>query len=292
MENRLESAGIIGLGLIGGSLGLALRAQGVRVVGWDRPEPLAAAAKRGALSAPAAALGEACQAQVVVLAAPVGAILDLLPEVLAAAPADSLVTDTGSTKAVICRRAAAWAQGRGPAALFVGGHPVAGGEGSGIEASRESLFAGAPWLLAGAAGDARAQRWEHALRRLGARPGWLAAERHDELMARLSHLPQLVSTALAAQLLQEFGLPLDELQYAGPGLRDMLRLAGSSYALWRDILLTNGEEIAGALNDFEQLLDHMRQHLRTRELEGIFAQARRAYAARPSAPRAPAREEP
>lgn len=254
-----------------------------RVVGWDRPEALDAAAARGAITEAATTLAGACQAQVVVLAAPVGVILDLLPEVLAAAPETSLVTDTGSTKAAIARRAGDHLPKLAAPPLFAGGHPLAGSERSGLEFSRASLFTGAPWLLCGApeaAGDLRAQRWETMLARLGARVAWMPAERHDALMARLSHLPQLLSTALAALLQQELGGHLEDLQYSGSGLRDMLRLAGSSYALWRDILLTNGEEITAALGAFEQLLDHLRFQLRTRELETVFQAARRVYDAR------------
>lgn len=289
MEKPLESVGIVGLGLIGGSLGLALRAQGIgRVVGWDRPEALAAAVAHGAISAPAGSLAQACQAQVVVLSTPIGAILDLLPETLQSAPGSTLVTDTGSTKMAICRRAA----GLPGAEKFVGGHPLAGGERTGIECSRAELFSGAAWLLAGETPNPRARLWEETLERLGARPAWMSAARHDQLMARVSHLPQLLSTALAA-LLERYGEEQPEaIQLSGPGLRDMLRLAGSSYSLWRDILLTNEAEIAAALHEMELLLDHLRANLRTRELADVFASALEVYRRRAPAPAPAALGEP
>ncbi|MGH9507698.1 MAG: prephenate dehydrogenase [Terriglobales bacterium] len=283
---------ILGTGLIGGSLALALRQTGSAgpvtgpVVGWDRPEIVARALAQGVVDRTAPTVEAACAgAATVVLALPVGVILDLLPRVAAAVPAGALITDTGSTKRRICTAAAA-ALAHRPDVSFLGGHPMAGRAQGGLEHAAAGLFASAPWLLVGDPEDAPppARDWAERLARCGARPLWTTAAIHDAALARLSHLPQLLSTALGLQLSEAFAAQTAWAALrgaAGPGLRDMLRLTASPYPLWRDIFLTNSDELDAALAEIQQTLDWLRIHLRSRELEAAFAAA---AAAIPPAP--------
>ncbi len=268
----LRTAGIAGLGLIGGSLALALRARGVHVTGWDRPAVLASARERAMIDEAASHPGALCAADITVLAVPVGAILELLPQLAPHRP--RCLTDTGSTKAVIVAQAARHQL------AFCGGHPLAGSEHNGLAAAREDLFHSAPWIFcppdAAVANDLRVRCQAMAVL-AGARPVWLPAARHDRLMALLSHAPQIISTAMASTLARELADDPEALSLAGPGLRGMLRLAGSSYSLWRDIALTNQESIAGALSSFEQEIEHLRGQLSTRELERAFNAAGEIY---------------
>ncbi|HZT74053.1 MAG TPA: prephenate dehydrogenase/arogenate dehydrogenase family protein [Terriglobales bacterium] len=272
---------IVGTGLIGGSFGLALRDSGYQgeIRGFDRPEILAAAQRRGAINRRSPSLEAACRgAAVVLLALPIGAILDLLPRIAASLDPGTVVTDTGSTKRRIC--AAARSLSFPPGAVFLGGHPMAGRETGGIENADPRLFAGATWLLAGEPADwlrlrRQARRFITLVARVGAKPLWTGPADHDAALARLSHLPQLVSTALACHLDKVFRDPDRRplLGAAGPGARDMLRLAASPYSLWRDILLTNSDAIDAALSEMQQILEEMRLALRGREMQRMFAAA-------------------
>jgi prephenate dehydrogenase len=274
-------AAILGTGLLGGSFALALRKYSgeTRVAGWDRPEVVGEAASRGAIqegfSGDLAAV--LAGADLICLCLPIGATLDLLPEVARYAPASALVTDVCSTKSRICRRAAELFT---TGARFLGGHPMAGKEHSGIAHADANLFRGASYALIGDStlqSEARVLAFVSLLERIGARAIWLDAERHDLVVALISHLPQLASVALGALLheeMDETGLPVT---LAGSGLRDALRLAGSPYALWRDIVLTNRENVARALDAFARRLDDLREHLASRELEAEFDSANELY---------------
>jgi prephenate dehydrogenase len=268
---------VLGTGLIGGSFALAFRAlyPHVPVIGWDRLAVAQRAAARGAVTQVAEDLGAAISgADLVYVALPVGSILERLPEIARAAAAHALVTDAGSTKTTICRAAArAFPPGGG----FVGGHPLAGRESSGIESASADLFREARYVLVGEEREARAQRLAGLLGEMGARVVWLDAETHDWAAAIISHLPQLLSIALAAVVREETdetGLPL---ALAGTGLQDSLRLAGGPYDLWRDICLTNTDNIARALDRLAQAVDYLRTHLTSRELESEFAAANEIY---------------
>ncbi len=187
---------------------------------------------------------------------------------------DALVTDAGSTKTVICRAAAEHFRS---GARFLGGHPIAGWETGGIEHADAALFRGAKYALIGDVRDALCEKFAALLRASGAEPVWLDAETHDWAVGIVSHLPQLVSVALAEVVqdeTDETGLPL---ALAGPGLRDALRLAGSPHGLWRDICLTNSENIARSLDRLAQAIDHLRHGLASRELERQFAAANQVY---------------
>jgi len=270
---------ILGTGLIGGSFGLALRKHvpEARVIGWDRPEVLRQASTIGAIQEQNEDLPAAVRdADLVYLALPIGVTLDLLPTIARFVEAQALVTDACSTKTVLCRSAAAHFSGN---ARFLGGHPMAGREVSGIANADAELFRGAKYALIGTEGDSdpRVVKLAALLRQVGAVPVWLDAESHDRAVAYVSHLPQLLAVALGAALQQTTSQGESPLALAGPGLRDALRLAGSPYPLWRDICLTNREQIDSALESIIHQLDHLRTHLQDRALEDEFEAANELY---------------
>jgi prephenate dehydrogenase len=288
MPAGFKRVAILGTGLIGGSFGLALRKlrPRPRVIGWDKPDVLRQARKRGAIDRGEANLARTVAgADLVFIALPVGAVLEHLPEIAAAASPRALVTDTASSKRAICDQAAACFTG---SALFLGGHPMAGKEISGVAAAEAKLFDGARYALIRRATaspanapavetDARVQTFVALLGKLGAQIIWLDAASHDRAAAFVSHLPQLLSVALAGVVrdqTDESGLPLI---LAGRGLRESLRLAGSPYALWRDIVLTNSDNIDRALDRMSQAIENLRPLLRRRELEDEFAAAGELY---------------
>ena len=270
---------ILGTGLIGGSFGLALRKHvpKIRVIGWDRPEVLRQAAALGAIQEQADDLPVAVRgADLVYLALPIGVTLDLLPAVARSVDPQALVTDACSTKTVLCRVAAACFS---RTARFLGGHPMAGREVSGIANADAELFRGARYALIGSEdeSDPCVTSFVAMLQQIGAVPVWLDAEAHDHAVAYVSHLPQLLSIALGSVLQQTAGQEDSPLALAGPGLRDALRLAGSPYPLWRDICLTNREQIVSALESIIHQLDHLRTHLQDRALEDAFLSANELY---------------
>jgi prephenate dehydrogenase len=277
-EAPFRNVAVLGTGLIGGSFALALRGAfpDVPVAGWDRPEVLRRAAELGAVTRAAANLADAVSnADLVYIAVPIGATLDLLPEIASLLSAsDALITDSASTKAAICHAAGQHFRGR---ACFLGGHPLAGREVSGIEHADAQLFRGASYALVGEAGASTSARFEALLNALGARPVWIDAETHDWAVGIVSHLPQLAAIALAGVVndeTDETGLPLS---LAGSGLRDALRLAGSPYDVWRDVCLTNRENLVRSLDRFIQALEHLRGTLASRGLEPQFAAANQVY---------------
>lgn len=284
----IQRVSILGTGLIGGSFALALKkyAADIRIAGWDRAEILREARSRQVLDdAHYGDLAPALRgADLVYIALPIGATLDLLPDIARYAPGHALVTDACSTKLRILQ-AAAEHFSDGP--LFLGGHPMAGKEVSGVANADADLFRGNTYaltndLLADAKPedeprDPRIAAFLKILEKIGARPFWLGAEQHDDAVGLASHLPQLAAVALATFLydrLDENGLPIT---LAGPGLRDSLRLAGSPYSTWRDIVLTNKEMLSAALDMFARRLDEIREKLGSRELEADFDAANELY---------------
>ena len=284
---------IFGCGLIGGSFALGLKKNGYggEILGWDREEILRKAKQRGAIDRGTTVLAEAvAEADLVYLATPVVLILELLPQVGQHARAGALVTDTGSTKARICRLAREALPER---ISFLGGHPMAGKESSGIENADPDLFVGAKYVVIEEArkkadpspafgGIGMASVKEEFLgwvRRLGAEPLEMDAETHDWAVGLVSHLPQLLSTALASAVWDETdedGLPLS---LAASGFRDMTRLAASSYDIWRDICLTNSDNLGRALDRLAQKLERLRTLLRSKELAEEFEKAQQTCAA-------------
>jgi len=269
--------------LIGGSLALALKTHGFTgaIIGCDRAAVLPHAKERGIIDVGLEDPVQACAgSDVVVLATPVGQIIDLLEKLGPLLPPNVLFTDVGSTKADIVARARDIFGDRAPD-RFLPGHPMAGKERSGIDQAGADLFDGAVWLitpvsdqrkeeLAPAASDLL--QW---IGRIGARVLELDAERHDRICAWISHLPQMLSVALAATVEAEFGSDTEMKAIGGRMLREMTRVAVSPYSMWRDIALTNTVNIQKALFALEQRLGHVRENLRTRELEAEFDAARR-----------------
>jgi prephenate dehydrogenase len=276
MFNRVA---VLGTGLIGGSFGLAVRRHlgDMPIVGWDKADTLAQAQERGAITEAARDFATALRgADLVYLALPVGLTMEILPALARNAGEDALVTDACSTKSAICHAAASVFKG---SPRFLGGHPMAGKELSGIEQADAELFRGAKYVLIGRGDDPdpRVQNFAVFLRRLAVEPIWLDAETHDWAAAIASHLPQLLALALAGVVrdeTDETGLPLS---LAGRGLRDMLRLAGSPYDVWRDICLTNRDNLSRALDRLAQAVDHLRTRLASRELRDEFAIANELY---------------
>jgi prephenate dehydrogenase len=270
---------IIGTGLIGGSFGLALRRQfpETSLVGFSRSGSAAQAQARGAIDEIAADLTSAVRgADLVYVALPIGATIEALGTIAKNADPRALVTDAGSTKSAVCRAADDLFRG---GALFLGGHPMAGKEQSGIEQAEPELFLNAPYVLMGmeATAERRAREFLEIVRALGARPVWSDPDTHDWAVGIVSHLPQLAAVALArvvADETDETGLPLS---LAGQGLQHTLRLAGSPYGVWRDILLTNTDNVSRALDRLEQAIEYLRMNLTSRDLEQEFAGANELY---------------
>jgi prephenate dehydrogenase len=250
---------IVGLGLIGGSLALAIRRRWRRglIIGVDRKDALEAGMRMHAVDVGADDLGMAAEADLIVLAAPVRqniAVLKRLPEFVAG---PVLVTDVGSTKREILREA-----GTLPDRLtFVGGHPLAGAAAAGISSARPDLFDQRPWLLATPAPEDSLSRLEGLVAGIGATPVRMDADRHDALLAYLSHLPQLAVSALMHVVGERAGA--EGLALAGRGLRDTTRLALSSPGVWRDITATNAAEIEQALDLLIAALLRLKDDLRT-----------------------------
>jgi prephenate dehydrogenase len=238
---------VIGLGLVGGSLARALMAGGHDVIGVDRSSVRRRALAAGAVAHGRAALeAAAAEAEVVVLAAPPRANLALLRRLARLGPPGPVVTDVGSVKGPICAEALRLGLRR-----FVGGHPVAGNEGSGFSAASAGLFRGRSWVLVPGP-DRRALALVRSLvRAAGARPVVLSAAEHDRALAFLSHGPQVASWALFAAARRD-PVARRALGLAGPGFRDMTRLARSPRALWREILAENRAEVRRALRALER----------------------------------------
>jgi len=270
---------IIGTGLIGGSLGLALKKRHLasRIVGCDRPAVLERAEECGAIDEGITNPADAALASdVVVLATPVLPILDLISRLGPALPGKVLVTDVGSTKADVVRRAAE-SFGRSAGQRFLAGHPMAGKENAGVESADADLFEGAAWLFtplprqnvhAGLCGE-----FVDCAEKMGAKIAVAEPAEHDCFCAWISHLPQMISTALAAALVDEFGSDAPVLDIGGRALREMTRISGSPYSMWRDIAITNKKNIADALMKLEQRLAHIRENLDTKQLADEFERA-------------------
>jgi prephenate dehydrogenase len=311
----IHRVSILGAGLIGGSFALALRkyTEGIHITAWDRPDTVTRAKDMGA--ADEIFSGELKpaihRADLIYVALPISTTLDVLPEIARHSPQHALVTDACSTKVRIMHAAEELFSGSGEK-FFLGGHPMAGKESSGIANADPNLFRDCTYALIGESSskigdgaandevvlesspvddpvpsprtltavckeDPRVVAFLKIIAKIGARPLWLGAQQHDHAVGLASHLPQLVAVALASFLydhLDENGLPI---ALAGPGLRDSLRLAGSPYSTWRDIVLTNREVLSAGLDLFARRLDELRDKLASRELEADFDAANELY---------------
>jgi prephenate dehydrogenase len=281
---------ILGTGLIGSSLGLALQANGFtgELLGYDRDtDELATAVRLGAVGQAVreAELMTPGLADIYVLATPVLPILDWLKRLAPVLASAQLVTDVGSTKGEIATLAATLYNGEGQAA-FLPGHPMAGKESGGAALADAELFRGASWLFTplNAAPTALETTWRQLVASIGANARDLEAARHDQLCAWVSHLPQYLSTALAALLEDTFANDLEEMAavqaVGGRALRETTRLGASPYSMWRDVALTNTENVSATLLALEQRLQHMRENLRTPALRDEFATANKFRASK------------
>src|ERR1700722_16963055 len=270
---------IIGTGLLGGSLGLALKKNKFagRIVGCDREAILDKARMCGAIDAGSPNPADAIRgSQVVVLAAPVLAIVDLIDRIGPALPAKALLTDVGSTKTAVVERAVK-VFGKNAGKRFLGGHPMAGKELSGVDYADPDLFHKTVWFLTPLPGQnlneglfAEFAGW---IDQIGSRIAMLPAEEHDRLCAWISHVPQMISTALAAALVEEFGDDAPLLAAGGRALQEMTRISASPYSMWRDIAISNQKNLEKALWKVEQRLTHIRENLATRQLAEEFERA-------------------
>src|SRR5580700_7923431 len=267
---------IIGTGLIGGSLALALRKRKFagRIIGCDRESALKRAKMLGVIDNGFADPADAVRgSQLIVLATPVLAIVDLIGRLGPGLPATTLLTDVGSTKAAVSEQALK-VFGKNAGKRFLAGHPMAGKENSGVDYADADLFQNAVWFLT----SLPAQNLNEGLfaefvgwiDQIGARVAMMPPQDHDRLCAWISHLPQMISTALAAALVEEFGEEAPLLPAGGRALREMTRIAASPYSMWRDIAISNKKNVEDALLKVEQRLAHIRENLASRALAEEF----------------------
>jgi prephenate dehydrogenase len=269
-----EKIGIVGLGLIGGSIALAARELWPTslVVGVDTKDVLETAMRLHAIDVAADDLVVLAEVDVVILAAPVRQNVALLAELEDAVRTPAIVTDVGSTKRAMADAARALPQ----RFTFVGGHPLAGAARGGLEHARPDMFRGRPWLLTptGDGTGAAVEQLSAFARGLGAEPRVMPPDAHDHLVAFLSHLPQLTASALMQVVGDEVGE--SGLALAGRGLVDTTRLASSPADIWQDIASTNGDEIGGALDALIAVLEELKQDLKEGDrLAAVFADATR-----------------
>lgn len=297
MADSIQSVAILGTGLIGASVGLALRGQGFSgsITGWDRsPSEAEIARERGAIDSVADdPLAAAAHSDCIVLATPVFGVLEWIDRLAPVLRSGQLVTDVGSTKQAICARAAE-AFSSPDAAYFLPGHPMAGKEVHGAAHADGNLFRGAIWLFTDSVpentpevptkGRLLADVWRRWTTRFGCRTLDLDPKRHDEVCAWASHLPQMVGTALAALLEDTFveaagsadTSSANQLRaIGGRAMHEMTRLGGSPFSMWRDIAQTNQEAISAALLALEQRLALIRENLKQPELRDQFLRANR-----------------
>jgi prephenate dehydrogenase len=268
-----EKIGIVGLGLMGGSIALAAREiwPTSLVIGVDHKDVLETAMRLHAIDVAADDLIVLAEADVVILAAPVRQNLALLAELDENVRTPAVVTDVGSTKRVMVDAARALP----PRFTFVGGHPLGGSTHSGLEHARPDLFKGRPWIFT-PAGDGSGEAVDKLMafaQALGAEPRVVGVDAHDRLLGYLSHLPQLTASALMQVVGEAVG---DEgLSLAGRGLVDTTRLAGSSADIWKDITATNRDCVAEALDALIAVLTDLRADLGDGERLGeVFDRAR------------------
>ncbi|KXG77866.1 Prephenate dehydrogenase [Fervidicola ferrireducens] len=282
---NVEKAAVVGLGVIGGSLAKALNAAGIEVMGIDMDdETLLKARKDGVISHDSFNINEGDEkyfeplkkADVVFLAIPV---MDIVPVMRRLAPffkKDAVVTDTGGTKRFLVNSI----NFELPEGVeFIGGHPMAGSEKSGYDHSREDLFLNAPYILTPTPENTKTsvETLKKVVSKIGAIPYVVAAEEHDRIIAAVSHLPQVVATSLAAAIgeLDEGG---EWLKLAGRGFKDTTRIAASSFKIWRDVFITNGDEIIKMIRLYEKKLEELAEAIESKDegrIKKIFYEAKR-----------------
>jgi prephenate dehydrogenase len=262
-------AAVLGLGLIGGSIGLAARQRlGCEVVGWGPNRPsVERALELGAVDRAAGSVEEACEgAEAVFCASPVSALPPLVAAALEASGPDTVVTDAGSTKRELVAALAADER-------FIGGHPLAGAETAGVANARADLFEGARWYLTPTERSSGIlyDRLQRTIAGLGARPQAIDAEAHDRLMATVSHLPHVLADVLATQAAAELTDDSERMPEVGPSFRDATRVAGSNPSVWADIFTSNREAVVGAIDDAVARLREARELIASGEPGAVTA---------------------
>jgi prephenate dehydrogenase len=259
---------VLGVGLIGGSIGLAARGRLEReVAGFDLDRAtLDRAVEEGAIDVAAGSVGDACEgADVVFCAAPVAGLTELAAAALESCGPDTVVTDVGSTKRDIVAAL-------GSDERFIGGHPLAGAETSGVENARADLFEGARWYLTPKSERSSGllyDRLQRTVAGLGARVQALDAETHDRLMATVSHLPHVVANVLVGQAAAELTRDSERMPEVGPSFRDTTRVAGANPAIWGDIFASNSEAVADAVEAVARRLGEAAELIRGGEREAV-----------------------
>jgi prephenate dehydrogenase len=261
---------VLGVGLIGGSIGLATRRRaGARVCGYDRDERVRERAlELGAVDRMASDIAGAVEdADVVFVAVPVGALAETVRLALQSARADAVVTDVASTKRVLAEV--------GADERLIGGHPLAGAETAGVEQAREDLFDGAVWYLTPAGGSTAGvlyERLHRLLTTIGARPAAIDAETHDRLLAAVSHLPHVLANLLVAQAAGTLAeASPGRLPAVGPSFRDATRVAGANSAIWTDIFMSNRDALIAAIDEFAERMAAVRAQLAAGDADAITA---------------------
>jgi prephenate dehydrogenase len=254
---------LVGVGLIGGSIGLAARERlDATVTGYDSSaDALDNARERGAIDHAAESIADAVRdAEAVFIAVPVGALKTAVVDALDAAPAGCVVSDVGSTKRAIV---ASLEEMGGRASQFVGGHPLAGAETSGVQHARADLFDGATWYLTPSATTSGIlyERLHRLLHSLGARPVAIEPEIHDTILATVSHLPHVLANVLVSQAAQTLAAGGERLPATGPSFRDATRVAGASSRIWTDIYLSNRDALAAGIDETIERLQRVREAL-------------------------------
>lgn len=257
---------VVGVGLIGGSVGLAARQRlGAHVVGYDPSAgALEAALTRGAILEPCASLEAAVtDADFVFVAAPVQVLAAVIRDVLAFAGEDCVVTDVGSVKRAIVREVADH--------RFIGGHPLAGAETAGVEHARADLFTDATWYITPTP-ETRGSHFERLHRfitRIGAWPSAVEPETHDVIMASVSHLPHVLANVLVAQAARVLSTEGERFPATGPSFRDVTRVAGANSAVWGGIYAANADALVAAIDDLVARLTSARDMLAAGDAAGI-----------------------
>jgi len=283
-EPPFSRLAIVGLGLIGGSIALAVRERwsSVLITAVDRPPVLAHASSSGAIDRAASTVADIGPVDLIILAAPVRQNVQLLPQIMSIRSQGAVVTDVGGTKRDIVSAAADLPSGT---TAFIGGHPIGGAERGGFGFARPDLFRGKPWIFTPVASTQERRggsldppdpldRLCDFVRGLGARPATMDAEAHDRVMAYVSHLPQLTASVLMDVVGR--AATTDGLRFAGRGLTDSTRLASSPASVWREICAANADDIGPALDALIARLTELRADLQSgRTVDDVFEDAAR-----------------
>ncbi|MET0558781.1 MAG: prephenate dehydrogenase/arogenate dehydrogenase family protein [Solirubrobacterales bacterium] len=265
----MTKVAVLGVGLIGGSIGLAARQRlGAEVVGHSRtPTTIDRALELGALDRGAGSLAEACEgAELIFCAGPVAMLPDQARAALDAAGTEAVISDVGSTKGELV-------EALGGDERYIGGHPLAGAETAGVENARADLFEGARWYLTPAERSSGLlyDRLQRFVAGLGARPQAIDARSHDRLMATVSHLPHVLANALVAEAVEELTRDSERLPEVGPSFRDATRVAGANPAIWADIYASNREAVADSVEAAAGRLRKAAELIRGGDREAISA---------------------